>query len=79
MLYNQLVGGDQSGRWRGDGGNMSEHKDKTDCFAYQLVPIKGGGHKAKCEALTKLWCRDSKCSWYEPMEAYQERMEKQRQ
>lgn len=58
---------------------MMEHKDKTDCFAYKCVPIKGGSSKARCEALKKLECRNSKCNWYEPMEAYQKRMEKQRQ
>lgn len=57
---------------------MSENEDKADCFAYRHVPIKGGGSKVRCEALTKLECRKGKCNWYESMEAYRKRTEKQR-
>ena len=43
---------------------MTEHKVKTDCFAYRPKGLNGRGKIAKCNALNRLYCREEKCGFY---------------
>lgn len=53
-----------------------EKKDKTDCFAYEMVPLKGKGSRARCGILTEVVCRNETCNWYETVPEHEERMKK---
>ena len=45
---------------------------KTDCFAYQ----EGKVDEYACSALTKLYCRFEKCSFYKTKEQFDEDLRK---
>lgn len=43
-----------------------KHEVKTDCFAYEVRPIRGGSCGIGCKALKKMFCKEEDCSFYKP-------------